>query len=226
MINQLLPGVDVIQGPNPTLSSEASPFAIQFAQTKESLMDIETYREFLTSAIGQFRKTRTYRHYKAYLMGLGLDRCQFHSNIKSSENKEEKMAEIEMHHHGLTIFDIAMMITEHMINTVGQITTMDLIYFLKKEHTENHIMLVMLTRTAHQLYHNTDEFFIHPDMCFGDWASFLETYRYGITIEIANKLIWFLNTAIDKGESDDNGLLNLREKIKDWSYLNQQYGIV
>jgi hypothetical protein len=224
-MNQLIPGVTNFQGTNPVLSSEASPFIIQFAQTRETLMDVEGYRDFLRSGISQFRKMRTYTHYKAYLMGLGLDRCQFHSNIKSSENREEKMAEIEMHHHCLTIFDIAMVITEHMLNTVGELTTMDLIHLLKKEHKENHIMLVMLSRTAHQLYHNTNEFFIHADMAIGDWATFLETYRYGITIDIANKIIWFLNTCIDKGESDDGSLLSLREKIKDWSYLNQQYGL-
>ena len=78
----------------------------------------------------------------------------------------------------------------------------------------------MLSKTAHQLYHNTNEFFIHPSMVFGKWWTFLSEFRYGVTIDIANKLIWYLNTAIEKGESDDGGLLNLRDQIKDWSIYN------
>ena len=93
-------------------------------------------------------------------MDLGLDRCQFHSALKSSENKEEKMVDLEMHHAILTIFDIALIITEHVLNTTGYITTFDLIHILKWVHKNNMVGVVMLSKTAHQLYHNTNEFFI------------------------------------------------------------------
>lgn len=215
-----LPNVFIYRGDFPVLSSPSSPFILQYYQTKESLMDVEMYKRFLENAISAFRKTRTYRHYKAYLMDLGMDRCQFHSALKSSENKEERMVQLEMHHTILTVFDIALIITEHVLNTTGYITTFDLIYLLKMVHKQNEVGLVMLSKTPHQVYHNTNEFYIHPSMVFGCWWRFLSDFRYGITIDIANKLIWYLNTAIEKGESDDGGLLDLRETIKDWSYLN------
>lgn len=216
-----IPNIIVYGGNNPTLGSPSSPFTIQFYQTRETLMDVEVYKRFLENAISAFRKTGTYKHYKAYLMDeIGMDRCQFHSALKSSQDKSEKMVTLEMHHTILTIFDIALIITEHIINTVGYITTFDLIYLLKYVHKENKVAVVMLSKTSHQLYHNTSEFYIHPSMVFGRWWEFLDEFKYGITKDIANKLIWYLNTAIDKGESDDGGLLNLRESIKDWSYLN------
>ena len=130
------------------------------------------------------------------------------------------MATIEMHHNMLTIFDIAVIITEHMLNTYGYITTFDLVNLLKKEHKNNRIQLVMLSLTSHQLYHNSQDFFIHPDMCFGNWQSFLEEYHDGITQDIAYKILYYLNRSIDEGESNDNGLLDLREKIYDWSVEN------
>ena len=130
------------------------------------------------------------------------------------------MVDLEMHHAILTIFDIALIITEHVLNTTGYITTFDLIHILKWVHKNNMVGIVMLSKTAHQLYHNTNEFFIHPSMVFGKWWEFLSEFRYGITIDVANKLIWYLNTAIEKGQSDDGGLLNLREHIKDWSVYN------
>ena len=68
---------------NPTWHSPNSPFEISFAQTRESLMDIEVFKAFLDNAIARFRHSRTYKHYKAHLMEMGLNRCQFHGNIKS-----------------------------------------------------------------------------------------------------------------------------------------------
>ena len=57
-------------------------------------------------------------------------------------------------------------------------------------------------------------------MCFGNWQSFLEDYHAGITQDIAYKILYYLKRSIDEGESNDNGLLDLREKIYDWSVEN------
>ena len=51
---------------NPTWQSPNSPFEISFAQTRESLMDIEVFKAFLDNAISRFRHSRTYKHYKAH----------------------------------------------------------------------------------------------------------------------------------------------------------------
>ena len=66
---------------NPTLSSPNSDYMIQFALTKEGAYDLEEYKKFLDSAIREFRHSRTYSHYKAYLYSIGLNRCQFHPYI-------------------------------------------------------------------------------------------------------------------------------------------------
>lgn len=181
-------------------------------------MDIDVYTNFIKNAVSRFRKSRTYTHYKGYLMNLGMDHCQLHSNIYAD------MATIEMHHNMLTIFDIAVILTEHTINTIGYITTFDLVNLLKKVHTENKVQLVMLSLTAHQLYHNANGMYIHPDMCFGNWMAFLEEYKYGITIELANKIINYVNYAISLGDTETGELLKLRDKVQDWSVMNE-YGV-
>lgn len=202
---------------NPTLVSPNSAFTIQFAQTRETLFDVETYREFLQNAIKRFRQSITYKHYKSFLIGLGMDRCQFHGNITS------EMATLEMHHNMITIFDIALIITEHVLNTTGYITTFDLVKLLKQEHTKHRVQLVMLSLTPHQLYHNTTDFFIHPDMCFGNWVEFLDRYNKGLTQDVAFKILFYIKRAIEKGESDDGGLLDIREKILNWNQYNNCY---
>lgn len=199
---------------NPTLRSPYSDIDLSFYQTKETLMDTEEYYRFLKNAETLFRNTRDYKYYKSFIMGLGLNRCQVHSNITSDMDGMT----IEMHHNMLNLFDIAFVICEHVLNTTKYITTFDLVYLLEKVHKENKVQLVMLSLTPHQLYHNS-YLFIHPRMCFGKWWEFLEEYKYGIYV-ISDKLISYLNQAINEGDSNDYGLLELRDKVKEWSVLN------
>lgn len=213
----IIPDIEIYDNINPTIYSPNSPYEISFQQTKQTLSEnVEDYGNFLHNAISRFRKSRTYKNYKGYLIGLGMDRCQFHGNIT------DKMATIEMHHNMLTIFDIALILTEYMVNVHKYVTTYDIVYLLKQEHKNNRIQLVMLSLTPHQLYHNNDDFYIDPKMCFGKWWEFLEIYKEGITIDIAYKIIRILDTSIKKdGTSDDNNMLELRQRILDWSQYNE-----
>lgn len=203
---------------NPTIQSPNCEFAIQFEQTRESFMDIDNYKKFIENAVSNFRHSRTYKNYKGYLIDLGLDKCQLLPNI------DIESATIEMHHNFLTIYDIALMICEHVINTTGHITTFDLIYLLKLEHMENRIPIVMLSKTAHQIFHNNDELIIPAHACFGFWSELLYKYNKGITIDIANKVIMFLQKSLEVeklGIDYTNKLLTLRNDIINWSYYNQ-----
>lgn len=202
---------------NPMLHSPFVPYNLTFYQDKNTLMDIDTYIRFVKNAVSRFRRSRTYTNYKSFLMNLGLDHCQLQNNIGSD------MATIEMHHNVLTIFDIAVILTEYTLNTVGYITTYDLVQLLKKVHKEHKVQLVMLNETAHQLYHNSYGMFIHPKMCFGNWIGFLEEYRQGITIEIANKVITYIDKSLEYDSTQTNDLLKLRDMVTDWSRYNE-YG--
>ena len=198
-------------GNNPTIVSPNSPFELPFYQTRESLLDIESYKNFLQNAISRFRQSRTYKNYKSYLINLGLDRCQVHGNITN------EMATIEMHHNVLTVYDIAIIITEHVINTYGKISTFDLVQLLKEEHKANRVQLVMLSLTPHQLFHNNQDFVISNEMCFGNWIEFLEKYNRGLTRDIAYKILFYIQKNItNNGSTDDAELLNLRDKILSW----------
>ena len=208
---------------NPTWHSPNSPFEISFAQTRETLMDIEIFKAFLDNAIARFRHSRTYKHYKAHLMEMGLNRCQFHGNIKSDIDQE--MATIEMHHNILTIFDVALIITEHMLNVQGAITTFDLVELLKMEHINHRVCTVMLSKTAHQLVHSDPNFVIPPSMCFGNWPEFLQLYHTGITRDICFKLIYYIKKVVDKKEEsleNTTKLLQLRNDIVNWSEWNER----
>ncbi len=210
-----VPGIETYQeNMNPIVTSPYSTFSISFYQTRESLMDIDTYRAFLKNCESRFRHSITYSNYKGFLIGLGLDRCQVHGFINTSMEG----VDIEMHHAILTLFDICLMISEHILNTVGYVTTFDVVQALKEEHKANNIALVMLSKTPHQMYHaNNGQFYIHPRMCFGNWPKLIEKYKDGLTQDVAFKLLYYLKRAIDENETQDDGLLDLRNKIKEWS---------
>ena len=199
---------------NPTLRSPSSPYEISLMQTKETLSDIDSYARFINNAITQFRHTKFYKGYKADLMSHGLDHCSYLHNINSD------MAEIEMNHCILTLFDVALLICEHYINTYGQISTFHIVGALREEHKQHRVPIVMMCKTVHQLYHNDELFYVHPNQVFGKWTELIKNYYNGITPEICSKLLYYIRLALKDKGSTDNELLTLADTIKNWSERN------
>ena len=207
---------------NPIVTSPNAPYGIPFYQTRESMMDVEVYKSFLDNAIANFRHiTPFYKNYKSYLMSLGLDHCQVMSNV-NEENVGAKG--IEMNHNFLTLFDIALMITEHILNTVGYISTFDLIYLLKYEHSKNRIPIVMLSETVHQMHHANADFILPAQMCFGYWVELLQRYNRGITPKLCQKIINYIDVSINMGDINADTiqeLMGIKENIEGWSRFNE-----
>lgn len=206
---------------NPMINSPNAPYGLPFYMTKDTMADVEVYKAFLDNAISQFRHSKTYKNYKSYLMGLGLDHCQVLSNV-TEDNVGAKG--IEMNHNFLTLFDIALLITEHVLNTYGYISTFDLIYLLKLEHKENHVPIVMLSETVHEMHHQNEDLVFPAQMCFGYWVELLKRYPRGITLNIAKKVINYINISINDSSLSTNAtneLLGLKENIEGWGRYNE-----
>lgn len=204
---------------NPLIFSPNAPYGIFFKQTRESLnSDADIFKRFIDNAITRFRRSRTYKSYKSYLMDLGLDRCQMMSSIIHDE-----MATIEMHHNGITIFDISIMIVNHFIKVKGTITTYELVLELKRAHKLNMVPLVMLSKTAHQLVHNKDNFFVPASMCFGFWTELLEEYKFGLTYGIAKKIQSFIYLSMEHQNDSqlNDDFFKLNDTILSWAHYNE-----
>ena len=106
-----------------------------------------------------------------------------------------------------------------MLNTVGFISTFDLIQLLIMEHFNNNIGVVFLSTTAHELYTNDPNAYIPPSMTFGKWWELLNKYKYGITYDIANKLIKY----ITKFQNEIPCSINImqQEQILNFAYYNE-----
>lgn len=198
-----------------TINLPGADYPLPFYQTRESLADMDRYKAFIDNCVHRFRKSRAYKGYKAYLMGLGLDRCQVIGNI------QDGMADIEMHHNFLTIYDITILISQHILNTVGRCTTFDIISLLGQEHRNNNIPIVMLSETVHQIYHDNPDFYIPISMTFGKWWDLLIKYRYGITLDIAYKVVKYIASCQANNELTDLQYFNLSNDIRSWGYYNE-----
>lgn len=211
---------DIIQydDNNPTLHSPNAMYDLQFYMTRESLLDVDVYKKFIENAVSRFRRSRAYKRIKSNIMSLGLDHCQVLGYIKDVDSMDG-MAKIEMHHNIIGIRDIAIMITEHIINTVGAISTFDLIELLILEHRLNNVPIVMLSETVHQMYESNPNSFIPPNMTFGKWWDLLYRYRYGITLDISYKIINYINK-INSEDPYKDFWIHLRKDVEDWSGYN------
>lgn len=202
---------------NPCLRCGNAELDLSFYQTKETLSDPEIYRNFIKNVESRFRRSKEYTAYKAYLMGLGFDHCQIMGNIESDQG-----VDIELHHNILTLFDVCILICEHVLNTTGKISSFDLIQLIINEHFANRIGCCFLSTTAHQMFTDDAEAYIPPDMTFGKWWELLAKYRYGITFDIANKI----NKYINKYQNQLPTTIQImpQEQILNFAYYNE-YGM-
>lgn len=211
------PDIISISESNPIIQSPYAVEELQMYQTRESLMDVDVFRNFIKNAERRFRSSRHYKAYKAYLIeSLGINRCQIFGNITTED------ADVELHHNVLNLFDICLMITQHTVNTIGMISTFDLIQLLIQEHWNNNVGVTFLSKTAHQVYTNDNDGFIPPDMTFGAWWNLLYKYKYGITFNIANKVIKYIKKYQDGIPVSID--LQHQNEILNFAYLNE-YGM-
>lgn len=199
---------------NPKISSPKATYDLYFYQTRETLSDPERYLSFIKNAERRFRSSPEYKQYKNYLMSLGFDHCQVMGNIEAGDKTD-----IELHHNVLGLFDICVLICEHVLNTIGKITTFDLIQLLITEHRNNRVGVVMLSTTMHQMYTGDKEGYIPPEMTFGKWWELLAKYKYGITYEIANKVIKYLNKYAQQMPISIHP--QMQEQLMNFAYYNQ-----
>lgn len=203
------------QDPIPAIYFPRCEYPLTFYQTRDTLADMDRYKAFIDNCTHRFRKSRMYKSYKSYLMSMGLDRCQVIGNI------QDGMANIEMHHNFLTIYDITILISQHILNTVGRCTTFDIVALLMQEHRNNNIPIVMLSETVHQLYHDNPDFYIPISMTFGKWWDLLIKYRYGITLDIAYKVVKYIQNCQRNNELNSVEFFKLSDDIKNWGEYNE-----
>ena len=203
---------------NPYIESPDQPNVIYFAQTRDSLLDADTYIRFVHNCENNFRRSEFYRGYKAFVMNHGLRMDQNMPGITS------EMASIELHHHLPTLKQATIMITEHLLNTNGCCTTFEVVQLLEEAHRNHWIGIVMLSTTNHQVHESNPADFISVNQCFGYPAEFITRYMDGMTLDISFKILLQLKQEIQNNYNSYTPMLvKARDQILSWQYYNGIY---
>lgn len=196
------------------IANPNEPTAVYFAQTRDTLIDTEIYSRFIYSCENNFRRSAFYRGYKGCVMRLGLNRDQNMAGITS------EMADLELHHHFPTLKQASIIISEHLLNQKGCVTTFEVCRMLEEAHRQNIMGIIILSKTQHQAYHADPANFISLKQCLGNPFIFIDKYIDGMTLDISYKMLLQLKMEEQYTESFSPNMVRARQQLLDWSNNN------
>ena len=134
------------------------------------------------------RSSKEYRDYIAFLKEhIGLDRCIFFQNVTNGSSKKKRIT-IEIHHEPLTLYDIVNTVVNKYIDNGIPLNDLLIADEVMQLHYENKVGLVPLSKTAHQVVHNSTKLFVPLNMCYGNYSEFLNEYDPYIDEEVIQKI--------------------------------------
>ena len=142
--------------------------------------------KFIKRVEKTIRSSMEYRDYINFLKDyINMNHCAFFNNV---ENDEGTKVHIEIHHDPLTLFDIVKVIINKYIDESIPLDEMYIADEVMKLHYENMVGLIPLSKSIHQIVHNSNEIFIPLTLIYGDYKKFLEDYNDYIDEDIMYKI--------------------------------------
>lgn len=121
------------------------------------------------------RSSLEYRDYINFLKeNVGLDSCIFFQHVGGG-NKRSRVS-VEMHHEPFTLYDIVKAVLDKYQEEGLPLNDLNIADEVMKLHYENKVGLVPLSKTAHQIIHNSTKLFVPLNMVYGQYSQFLEEY--------------------------------------------------
>lgn len=175
------------------MAKEKSEFVKNLKLTKPD--DMEYYvpltndkekHKFICRVEKLIRSSMEYRDYMQFLKdNVGLDSCTFFQSIGG--NKKSRVS-IEMHHEPFTLYDYVAVVLEKFINEGLPINDLNIADEVMLIHYENKVGLVPLSKTMHQVIHNSTKLIVPLNMVYGKYSDFLEEYEPYIDESLYDKL--------------------------------------
>lgn len=122
------------------------------------------------------RSSQEYRDYINFLKEhIDMDRCAFFQSISSKESKRVK---IEIHHEPFTLYDYVAVVIDKFLAEGLPLNDLMISDEVMELHYNNKVGLIPLSKTIHQMIHNSNKLVIPLNMVYGDYASFLSSSEY------------------------------------------------
>lgn len=159
------------------------------------------------------RSSMEYRDYISFLKEyVDMNRCAFFKNVSSEDSKRVK---IEIHHEPFTLYDYVKVVVERYLDEGLPLNDLMIADEVMELHYNNLVGLIPLSKTLHQVVHNSTKIVIPLNMVYGDYSSFLDSDKYSPYVE----------ELFDKLEDKINRTKNLKSEDfeafrKEFTYLD------
>lgn len=163
------------------------------------------------------RASMEYRNYMSFLKEYcDMNRCAFFQKITTKDMK----VRLEIHHEPFTLYDICEVVLDKFIKEGKSINALLISDEVLENHYDNLVGLIPLSKTIHEVYHNTDKIVIPLSMVYGDYKRFLDKYDDYMSEELSDRLYSKLEAKIEETK-------NITEETfadiqKQFIYLNME----
>ena len=161
------------------------------------------------------RSSNEYKDYISFLKEhVDMNRCAFFQNIGSNETRKIK---IEIHHEPFTLYDYVEVVVDKCISEGLPLNDLMIADEVMELHYNNQVGLIPLSKTIHEIIHNSTKLVIPLNMVYGDYTSFLSSPEYES----------YVDDLYDKLESKINATKNLTKEsfdalMKEFTYIEMK----
>lgn len=144
---------------------------------------------FISSIENEIRNSMEYRDYVRFAKDhMDLNSCIFFQKITANKKNGGKRVTVELHHEPFTLYDIVSVIVQKYIDQGLPYNDLLITDEVLELHYENKVGLVPLSKTAHQMVHNSTKLMVPLTACHGEYSDFLDAYEPWIDEALYNKL--------------------------------------
>lgn len=145
--------------------------------------------KFIKRVEGIVRSSMEYKDYVAYCKeNLDMNSCIFLSNVSQDKSKGRKRISIELHHDPFTLMDIVWTVVNKYEDEGLPYNDLLIADEVLEMHYANIVGLVPLSKTMHQMVHNSDKIKIPLYLVYGQYSEFVEKYGDYMEPELLDKL--------------------------------------
>ena len=136
------------------------------------------------------RSSMEYRDYIQFLKEhLDLNKCIFFQNVTSDKNQNKRgRVSLELHHEPFTLYDYVNVVVDKYRQEGYPLNALMIADEVLELHYANKVGLVPLSKTMHQVIHNSTKVMVPLNMVYGDYSQFLEEYEEYISDDLYDKL--------------------------------------
>lgn len=158
----------------------------------EYYVNIETDKDrkkFIDQIKKIIRSSVEYKDYIHFLKeNLDLNKCIFFQNMISDKTNRRSKVSIEIHHEPFTLHDYVNTVINKYQTEGIPLNSLMIADEVLELHYANKVGLVPLSKTMHEVIHNSTKVIVPINMCYGDYSQFLNEYEPYISEEMYDKL--------------------------------------